>query len=150
MLPFYNFLSSIFSYIFTFIIYLFIFEVIRLIYLDVRKMSRFESNKVNVSGVETASLRTLHNKNRTDLELQNRYMIYGQAVIGRNKSCDIVLRDRYISGKHVKIWFDDGEWYLEDLGSRNGTEVNGQRIARRVMLDPQDEISVGGIHFLFE
>lgn len=149
-MTFYNFLSSILSYVFTLIIYLFIFGVIRLIYLDVKKMSRFENDNVNVSGVETASLKTVHNKNQTELALKNRYMIYGQAVIGRSKSCDIVLREQYISNQHVRIWFEKGEWYLEDLGSRNGTEVNGQRIRQRVMLDPQDEISVGGLHFVFE
>lgn len=149
-LTFYNFLSSILSYVFTLIIYLFIFGVIRLIYLDVKKMSRFENDNVNVSGVETASLKTVHNKNQTELALKNRYIIYGQAVIGRSKSCDIVLREQYISNQHVRIWFEKGEWYLEDLGSRNGTEVNGQRIRQRVMLDPQDEISVGGLHFVFE
>ena len=149
-MPFYNFLSSVLSYIFTFIIYLFIFGVIRLIYLDIRKMNRFENESVNVSGAATASLRPLHSKNKTELDLKNRYMIYDHAVIGRDKSCDIVLREKYISLKHVEIWFENGEWYLEDLGSRNGTCVNGQRIARRVILDPEDEISVGGIHFVFE
>ena len=113
-------------------------------------MSRFENDNVNVSGVETASLKTVHNKNQTELALKNRYIIYSQAVIGRSKSCDIVLREQYISNQHVRIWFEKGEWYLEDLGSRNGTEVNGQRIRQRVMLDPQDEISVGGLHFVFE
>ena len=149
-MTFYNFLSSIFSYIFTVIIYLFIFGVIRLIYLDVKKMSRFESENVNVSGVETASLKTLHSRNTTEQELKNRYMIYGEALIGRNKNCDIVLNGKYISGQHVRIWYEKGEWYLEDLGSRNGTEINGQRIRNCVMLDPQDKIVIGDLHFVFE
>ena len=149
-MTFYNFISSTLSYVFTVIIYLFIFGVIRLIYLDVKKMSRFESDRVNVSGVATASLRTLSTKIALDQPLQKRYMIYGDAIIGRNKSCDISLRTNFVSARHVRIWFEDGEWYLEDLGSRNGTTINGQRIAHRVMLDPQDEISVGGIRFVFE
>ncbi len=149
-MTFYNFLSSILSYVFTVIIYLFIFGVIRLIYLDVKKMSRFESDQVNVSGVATASLRTLPTKRPLEQPLQKRYMIYGDAIIGRNKSCDISIRANFVSARHVRIWFEDGEWYLEDLGSRNGTAINGQRIAHCVMLDPQDEISVGGIRFIFE
>ena len=146
----YSLISSILSYVFTVIIYLFIFGVIRLIYLDVKKMSRFESEQVNVSGVATASLRTLSTKKPLDEPLQKRYVIYGEAIIGRNKSCDISIRANFISARHVRIWFEDNEWFLEDLGSRNGTTINGQRIAHRVMLDPQDEISVGGIRFVFE
>ncbi|MBO5364661.1 MAG: FHA domain-containing protein [Clostridia bacterium] len=149
-MTFYNLLSSILSYVFTVIIYLFIFGVIRLIYLDVKKMSRFESDSVNVSGVATASLRTLPTKKALENPLKKRYMIYGEAIIGRNKSCDVSLREKFVSAQHVRIWYEDGEWLLEDLGSRNGTTINGQRIAHRVILDPQDEISVGGIRFVFE
>ena len=146
----YNFLSSIFSYIFTFIIYLFIFGVIRLIYLDVKKMSRFESDNVNANGKATASLRTIQNKKNPNPDLKNRYMIYESALVGRNKNCDISIREQYVSGQHAYIWFEKGEWYLEDLGSRNGTTINGQRIKQKVMLDPQDEISFGGVRFVFE
>lgn len=150
-MTFYNFLSSVLSYVFTLIIYLFIFGIIRLIYLDVKKMRRFEDDRVNVSGVETASLKTVRGKGRAaDSGLKNRYMIYGDGVIGRAKSCDIVLREQYISGQHAHIWFEDGEWYLEDLGSRNGTTVNGQRIRGRVILDPEDEIALGNLRFVFE
>lgn len=149
-MTFYNFVSSILSYVFTVIIYLFIFGVIRLIYLDVKKMSRFESDRVNVSDMATASLRTLSSKKPLEQPLQKRYMIYGGAIIGRNKGCDVSLRASFISARHARIWYEKGEWLLEDLGSRNGTTVNGQRIAHRVMLDPQDEISFGGIRFIFE
>lgn len=149
-MTFYTFLSSILSYVFILIIYLFLFGIIRLIYLDVKKMSRFEKEGVNVSGVETASLRSVAGQKLEETVLKKRYMIYGQAVIGRNKTCDIVLKEKFISARHLRIWFEDGEWYLEDLGSRNGTKINGQRIAGSVILDPQDEISVGGIRFIFE
>lgn len=144
----YSFLSTILSYVFTFIIYLFIFLVIRLIYLDVKKMSRFEEN--TASDEECASLKPIKSKVRLSAPLKNRYTIYSDAVIGRSKSCDIVINEDFISAKHIRIWFDDGEWYLDDLGSRNGTTVNGQRIINTVILDPEDEISIGGLNFVFE
>lgn len=149
-MTFYNLLSSIFSYIFTFIIYLFIFGVIRLIYLDVKKMSRFESDSVNANGVETAGLKTIKSRKDKNSQLKNRYVIYGEAIIGRNKSCDIVLPGSFVSGQHLRIWSEDGEWILEDLGSRNGTVINGQRIRKPVILDPQDEIEIGDLRFIFE
>lgn len=147
-MTFYNFLSTILSYIFTLIIYLFIFSVIRLIYLDVKKMSRFELE--NANNEECASLKPVKSKVRTQYELKNRYTIYDEAVIGRSRDCDIVIPEEFISATHVRIWYDDGEWYLEDLGSRNGTTVNGQRIKNVVILDPEDIISLGGLNFAFE
>ena len=50
----------------------------------------------------------------------------------------------------VIIWYENGEWYLEDLGSRNGTYVNGQRIRQEVILDTEDTVSLGGLNFVFE
>lgn len=144
----YSFLSTILSYVFTVIIYLFIFAVIRLIYLDVKKMSRFEEN--DASDLECASLKTVKSKIALEHPLKNRYTIYEEAVIGRSKKCDIVINEDFISSEHIRIWYDGGEWYLEDLSSRNGTFVNGKRIINTVILDPEDEISMGGLKFVFE
>ena len=147
-MTFYNFLSSILSFVFTFIIYLFIFSVIRLIYLDVKKMSRFEGN--NAADSQCASLKSAKSKVQLQSQIKNRYTIYEEAIIGRGRSCDIVIKEDFISANHAHIWFEDGEWYLEDLGSRNGTAVNGQRIRDIVILDPEDVISLGGLNFVFE
>ncbi len=147
-MTFFSFLSTVLSYVFTVIIYLFIFSVIRLVYLDVKKMNRFEANSATDSAC--ASLKSVKSKVEIEHPLKNRYSIYDEAVIGRSKSCDIVIPESFISAKHIHIWYEDGEWYLEDLGSRNGTAVNGQRIRDVVILDPEDEISLGGLNFVFE
>ncbi len=147
-MTFYSFLSSIFSYVFTFIIYLFIFSVIRLIYLDVKKMSRFANNSATDS--QCASLKSTKSKVSLQTQIKNRYTIYEEATIGRGRGSDICIKEDFISANHAHIWHEDGEWYLEDLGSRNGTAVNGQRIREIVILDPEDVISFGGLNFVFE
>lgn len=144
----YSFISTTLSYVFTVIIYVFILFVIRLIYLDVKKMSRFEDNSID--DMACASLRPMKSKIKLTSPLKRRYSIYGEAVIGRNPECDIVISEKFVSQKHVIIWYEDGEWYIEDLGSRNGTYVNGQRLRSEVILDTQDEISVGGLNFVFD
>lgn len=144
----YSFISTILSYVFTVIIYVFIIFVIRLIYLDVNKMSRFEDTSIEDEAC--ASLRPIKSKVNLTSPLKRRYNIYGEAVIGRSRDCDIVINEKFVSQKHLIIWFENGEWYLEDLGSRNGTYVNGQRIRQEVILDTEDTVSVGGLNFVFE
>ncbi len=61
-------------------------------------------------------------------------------LIGRRESCDIVLRFSNVSGQHARMTLEQGYWFLKDLGSRNGTKVNGFRISRK-RLDPGAKIS---------
>ncbi len=67
-------------------------------------------------------------------------------VIGRSKSCDIVINDGSVSRNHgILIRDAGGNWLYSDLGSSNGSLVNGERIRRKksVVVNPGDEISIG-------
>ena len=64
-------------------------------------------------------------------------------VIGRAMGCDLRLEDTYVSQEHARIFAKNGSWYVEDLGSTNGTFVNEQRLAAPAMLTSGDRIRVG-------
>jgi hypothetical protein len=66
----------------------------------------------------------------------------GELVIGRHTSCDVVLGDLPVSRRHARLRFRDGRWILQDLESRNGTCVNGERVGR-CELRPGDRIEIG-------
>ncbi len=66
----------------------------------------------------------------------------GAYVLGRHESCDIMLHDKTISRRHARLEIGDDEAFIEDLGSRNGTYVNGQKVARR-RLRSGDRIVIG-------
>ena len=63
-------------------------------------------------------------------------------VIGRRESSDIVLRFPNVSGSHCEFSLVDGHWMVKDLGSSNGTKVNGSRVSEG-RLDPGDKVSIG-------
>lgn len=65
------------------------------------------------------------------------------AVIGRSPDCAILLEDDYVSTRHARIVNGDSGLYLEDLGSTNGTYVNGRRIAAPTTVGTEDEIRIG-------
>jgi pSer/pThr/pTyr-binding forkhead associated (FHA) protein len=59
--------------------------------------------------------------------------------------------DGNVSRRHLELIRErDGTWTLVDLGSTNGTELNGRRVDRRTTLDDGDRISIGGTELLFE
>ena len=53
-----------------------------------------------------------------------------ELLLGRHPRCDIVLEDESVSRRHAQILFRDGIWVIRDLGSTNGTTVNGARVGR--------------------
>jgi pSer/pThr/pTyr-binding forkhead associated (FHA) protein len=65
----------------------------------------------------------------------------GRLSIGRHPASDIVLAHQAVSGRHAAIINSNGTTTLEDLGSSNGTFVNGQRIASAVLAD-RDKVTV--------
>ncbi len=70
-------------------------------------------------------------------------------VIGRAKTCDIILDNIRVSRAHAKLYKQEGQWILEDSGSQNGTFVNGRRISK-VQVGPADTIVIAGIPLQLE
>ena len=71
-------------------------------------------------------------------------------TMGRDAGNDIALPDEAASARHATLEARDGEWFIEDLGSTNGTLVNGVRIERRERVRPGDEIAIGRIALRLE
>jgi hypothetical protein len=70
--------------------------------------------------------------------------------VGRDAGNDVVLNDEASSAKHAIVTFADGEWWLEDAGSTNGTLLNGSRIQGKERLRYGDELAVGRIALRLE
>src|SRR6516165_1368264 len=68
--------------------------------------------------------------------------------IGRAPTNKIVLTDDLCSREHAEIYFAEGHWMLRDLGSLNGSRVNGDQIQGEANLDPLDEIQLGRSTFV--
>lgn len=74
----------------------------------------------------------------------------GQTVsIGRASECTIPIRDRFLSRKHAEIVSAGGDWILKDLGSANGTYLNGARVQRDTRLQSGDRIRLGDTEIVF-
>jgi pSer/pThr/pTyr-binding forkhead associated (FHA) protein len=69
--------------------------------------------------------------------------IDASVTIGRAPECELRIDDTYSSQQHARVFGRGGSWYVEDLGSTNGTYVNEQRLAAPAMLTPGDRIRVG-------
>ena len=64
-------------------------------------------------------------------------------LIGREPSCDLCLTDEFVSAKHCKIFSENGTFFLEDLGSTNGTTIDGMEVEEKSVLKEGQSIQIG-------
>ena len=71
-------------------------------------------------------------------------------VIGRRHNCDLCIPLMSVSKKHCQINFDGGVLKVRDLGSRNGTVLNGKRIEGEAQIKAGDTLTIGPVSFVFQ
>ena len=71
--------------------------------------------------------------------------VHGPVIVGRNPGADIVIGAGYVAGRHARFTLMGQDLFVEDLGSRNGTAVNGMRITDPTALRDKDVVTVGDV-----
>jgi hypothetical protein len=74
----------------------------------------------------------------------------GGATIGRSRHSDVMLDDPNLSRAHAEVRPRGGSWVVTDLGSTNGTRLNGRRLVGTEVLKPGDELEFGTTRLTFE
>jgi hypothetical protein len=91
-------------------------------------------------------------RERALLVLNGRRLAVGSEGVrlGRSRKCEIVLDDPNVSREHAELRPRGGSWVLTDLGSTNGSSVNGRRIDAPTVVKPGDELELGSTSMTFE
>ena len=125
------------------LLYLFLVAVFVVLWRDLRTdtgspavVQERKAQLVALSGCEGLEPNTV-------LELQ------AFTTLGRGAANTIVVPDTFASAEHALISWHSGQWWLEDLGSRNGTRLNGETVSAPTVLSAGDAISVGQVEFRF-
>ena len=81
----------------------------------------------------------------TGMEPGERLPLLALSSIGRNDENQIVLNDAFVSAKHATLRWNGRGWVVEDLGSTNGTRVNGEQVRRARPVKPGDVVEFGRV-----
>ena len=142
----YTLIADIFKYGFVIVVYMFIYSVIKLIYLDITDTRRMENS---LDGA-IAYLKTITLSKDLDFKIFDSYGIKENTLIGRSKKCDIYVKDPFMSKENTQIYLHEGKFYIKDLESTNGTFVNGKQLLDKpAKLKDSDKLTIGGVDFLF-
>ena len=125
---------NILKLVFLALLYLFLWQVARAIWAHVG--SGADAERRRRAG---ADIVVVHSDDQAGL----RFAVRGGVVMGRSQEADVVISDPYASDFHLRFGTEDGNVIVNDLGSTNGTYVNGRRISSPVSLSKGDAVQVG-------
>lgn len=141
-LTLYQLLSTILKYIFVFVVFYFIYSIIRIIYYDVRTTLKKEEQS-------STYLKLINKNDAFKFMVQEYYFLLDNNTIGRDEKNTISINDKYLSKFHARILQDESIYFLEDLKSANGTFLNDEKIEDAIELKSGDIIRIGSLSFLF-
>jgi pSer/pThr/pTyr-binding forkhead associated (FHA) protein len=123
-------------------LYFFLWSVVRALLRDLRAAARAPATELGrLVVVATPS---------GDPPIGSVFGLDAVTSIGRDVNSSIVLDDDFVSSAHAALTFRGRAWYVEDLGSTNGTFVNGVRIDELAPVAFGDEIQVGQVRLRLE
>ena len=147
------FVLAVLKYAFLALLYFFVFRAIRSVALDVSGRRRSATTQVVAEPRTTKPTKGGGKPGKAPTEVVVRtedgkkagsYRLKVEPLqIGRAEACHVRLEDRYSSQFHARLYPKDGGWFLEDLGSTNGTYLNRQRVQGTHALQAGDQIRIG-------
>jgi pSer/pThr/pTyr-binding forkhead associated (FHA) protein len=148
------FVLTVLQILFLALLYFFIYRAIRSVTADLR--SRSPARGTARSGRSDTARAARAKPPRSVVVLNEKggkagsYQLDGdQLQIGRADACQVKLPDTYASQFHARIYRRDGSWYVEDLGSTNGTYLNQRRITSPAELRAGDRLRIGKTNMEF-
>ncbi len=142
----FDLLSLVIKYIFVLVVYMFIFSIVKLVYLDITDAKRRDMAQKGAY----AYLKLINLRRNLKFKMHESYSIKENSVIGRSKRCQIYIDDPHLSKNHARIFLRDGDFFVQDLESTNGSYLNGRKLQKQpVRIKDSDKLSFGDISFIF-
>jgi len=141
--------SVLLKFAFLGVLYLFLLWVARSALRDLRRPSHEREDDVRAESVPSGRPVLVHERGG-GVSAGASFTLNGGLTIGRSPQTDIPIEDRFASGRHARIYERDGFSYIEDMGSTNGTYLNGKRLDSPELLRTEDRIRIGDTQFRYE
>src|SRR5689334_6318272 len=119
------------------LVYLFFLRVLRAVWVEIRGPQPIEAAAAARNAKRAARRPRRNGDSAGPPELID------ELTLGRSSSCNIHLDDTFVSQVHARLFLRDGQPYIEDLGSTNGTYLNRQKVGGPVRLQRGDLLQIG-------
>jgi len=128
--------------LFLLLLYVFLYRVVRTLLRDLRAAAREPTTTLGRLVVVASP--------GSEPPAGHVFALQAITTLGRDVNNSIVVDDPFASTEHAVLTFRDGTWYVEDLGSTNGSHVNGHAVNGAVTIGFGDELQIGQVRFRLE
>ena len=144
------FVLSVLKYSLLVLLYFFVFRAIRSVAVDVGGRKRGGTTQMRSPAPAAPAKASRGGKAPTQVVVHDAgggkptpIKLRSPAEIGRGERCAIRLQDTYVSQVHARLYAENGSWYVEDLGSTNGTLLNDRRVDSPLEIHAGDVLKLG-------
>ncbi|MET0276200.1 MAG: FHA domain-containing protein [Acidimicrobiia bacterium] len=143
---------TILKFCFLALLYLFLYRVVRVVISEMRAPAPAPPAPVGQAPLPASAPAPAKTRGRGPTKVRlleptarrgEVFTLGDELTVGRGGGCGIVLDDGFVSQVHARIYRRDGDVYVEDLGSRNGTLINGQPLQGAIKLRRGDQVQWG-------
>ena len=132
--------------LFIFLLYFFLYQVVR---VTTRELIALASQSAEAPGPRPTGRLVVVDGAESALPPGAAFGLQPVTRVGRHPDCTIALDEPFVSAEHAELSYDHGRWWLRDLGSTNGTFVNGAAVTVPTGVRPGDVVQFGRIKLQF-
>ena len=122
------------------VLYLFLWQLVAVVWRDLRRPSSWETEPSKPIG-----RLFVVSSGGTTYQPGHSFPIYRITKLGRGSDNSVVLDDGFVSTNHAELRYQEGTWWVADLGSRNGTWINDRRVRGQTAAKYGDVLAVGQV-----
>ena len=131
------------------LLYLLLLGIVIVVWRDWKSTERYVERTRQAAARSLGRLVVVQ-RGQTELTLGQSYPLNVITGLGRAPTNTVVLSEPFASNEHARLYRRDGRWWLEDLGSRNGTRLNGERLRAGAIVATGDVLGIGGVQMRIE
>ena len=132
--------------LFIFLLYFFLYQVVR---VTTRELIALATNEPAREVASSVARLVVVDGAESGLAPGTTFALQSVNQVGRHRDCTIMIDEPFVSAEHAELAYDNGRWWLRDLGSTNGTFINGKRVGVATGVRPGDIVQFGRITLQF-
>ena len=132
--------------LFIFLLYFFLYQVVR---VTTRELIALAGQGTTPTGERGSGRLVVVDGAESDLAPGSTFTLEPVTRVGRHPASTIALNEPFVSSEHAELAYDNGRWWLRDLGSTNGTFLNGNPVSVATGVRPGDIVQFGRIKLQF-